>query len=72
MPDTETPARPQGRARIEPPDISEKGGLKDGQPQRSDERLFMQLLAFGECADARAVAGSHGRRGRSRWSSTRT
>jgi chlorite dismutase len=41
---------------MEPPDISEKGGLKDGQPQRSDRRLFMQLLAFGECADARAVA----------------
>jgi hypothetical protein len=56
MPDTETPARPTGRGRIEPPDLSEKGGLKDGQPQRSDERLFMQVLAFGECADARAAA----------------
>jgi chlorite dismutase len=49
-------ARPAGRARIEPPDISERGGLKDGQPQRSDDRLFMQLLAFGECDDPRAVA----------------
>jgi chlorite dismutase len=29
--------------------------LKDGQPQRSDERLFMQLLAFGDCADTGAV-----------------
>jgi chlorite dismutase len=29
--------------------------MKDGQPQRSDERLFMQLLAFGECADAGSV-----------------
>jgi chlorite dismutase len=56
MSETETPARPTGRARIEPPDLSEKGGLKDGQPQRSDHRLFMQLLAFGECADARAAA----------------
>jgi len=46
----------KGRARIEPPDLSEKGGLKDGEPQRSDERLFMQLLAFGGCADAAAVA----------------
>lgn len=45
------------RSRIPPPDLSEKGGLKDGQPQRSDERLFMQLLAFGGCADAAAVAG---------------
>ena len=46
----------KGRARIEPPDLSEKGGLKDGQPQRSDERLFMQLLAFGDCDDSGAVA----------------
>jgi chlorite dismutase len=48
-------ARPTGRARMEPPDISEKGGVRDGRPQRSDERLFVQLLAFGECDDARAV-----------------
>jgi chlorite dismutase len=56
----ETPAeiaRPGGRARIEPPDISEKGGVKDGRPQRSDERLFLQLLAFGNCDDSRAVMG---------------
>jgi chlorite dismutase len=39
-----------------PPDISEKGGLKDGQPQRSDRRLFMQFLAFGGCADAAPLA----------------
>jgi len=45
-----------GRARIQPPDLSEKGGVKDGEPQRSDERLFMQLLAFGGCPDAAAVA----------------
>jgi chlorite dismutase len=46
----------KGRARIEPPDLSEKGGLKDGAPQRSDERLFMQFLAFGGCDDTDAVA----------------
>ena len=40
----------------EPPDISEKGGMKNGQPQRSDERLFIQLLAFGGCADAEPLA----------------
>ena len=40
----------------EPPDISEKGGIRNGQPQRSDERLFMQLLAFGGCPDARPLA----------------
>jgi hypothetical protein len=43
------------RAKLEPPDISEQGGRKGGQPQRSDERLFMQLLAFGDCADTAAV-----------------
>ncbi len=30
--------------------------MRDGQPQRSDQRLFMQLLAFGDCAAAREVA----------------
>ena len=45
-----------GRARIQPPDLSEKGGPKDGLPQRSDDRLFMQLLAFGGCGDAADVA----------------
>ena len=38
------------RARLEPPDISERGGLRGGQPQKSDERLFMQLFAFGGCS----------------------
>jgi hypothetical protein len=47
-----------GGARMESPDLSEKGGLKGGQPQRSDERLFMQLLAFTGCTDA-AAAGAH-------------
>jgi Chlorite dismutase len=46
----------RGRARMEPPDLSEKGGLKGGVPQRSDERLFMQMLAFGGCTDAGAAA----------------
>ena len=45
-----------GRDRLEPPDLSEKGGLKGGVPQRSDERLFMQLMAFGECRDVQAVS----------------
>ena len=43
------------RARLEPPDISEKGGLKGGQQQRSDERLFMQLFAFTNCTDVAGV-----------------
>src|SRR5262245_53255082 len=46
---------PKGRARLEAPDLSEKGGLRNGQQQRSNERLFMQFLAFGECRDTAAV-----------------
>jgi chlorite dismutase len=50
------PEMQKGRSRIEPPDLSEKGGAKDGQPQRSDDRLFMQLLAFGGCSDPASVS----------------
>ena len=39
----------------EPPDIAEKGGMRDGQQQRTDRRLFMQFLAFGGCPDARPL-----------------
>ena len=39
----------------EPPDIAERGGMKNGQPQRSDERLFVQLLAYGGCRDSGAL-----------------
>jgi hypothetical protein len=41
----------EARRGPEPPDISERGGTKDGQPQRSDRRLFMQFLAFGGCTE---------------------
>ena len=47
----------------EPPDLSEKGGVKNGQPQRSDERLFMQFLAFGGCPDPRPIVEALGRAG---------
>src|SRR5688500_5359158 len=47
----------------EPPDISERGGTRNGQPQRSDERLFMQLLAFGGCADTRPLVEALARAG---------
>ena len=40
----------------EPPDLAERGGMKNGQPQRSDERLFMQLLVYGGCRDSGAVS----------------
>jgi chlorite dismutase len=32
--------------------------MKNGQPQRSDERLFMQFLAFGGCADTTPLAAA--------------
>ncbi len=44
-----------GPPRTEIPDVSEKGGLKNGQPQKSDQRLFMQLLAFTGCTNGRAL-----------------
>jgi len=40
----------------EPPDISEKGGIKNGEVQKSDRRLFMQFLAFGGCENSRSLA----------------
>jgi chlorite dismutase len=42
----------------EPPDLAEKGGNKNGVPQRSNDRLFMQLLAFGDCHDAKPLAAA--------------
>jgi len=51
------------QASIEPPDLSEKGGMRNGEPQRSDDRLFMQLLAFGGCPDVSAVASHLDRAG---------
>ena len=39
----------------EPPDVFEKGGMKDGQPQRLNQRLFMQFLAFGGAPDSAAL-----------------
>ena len=37
-------------------DLSEKGGPRGGQPQALDRRLFMQLLAFGDCRDTADLA----------------
>lgn len=36
-------------------DVSEKGGVRGGEPQRLDRRLFMQLVAFGGCDDEGAL-----------------
>jgi chlorite dismutase len=53
---TETAERP--RRGPEPPDLSEKGGIKNGQPQKSDDRLFMQLMAFTGCRDTAPLAAA--------------
>jgi hypothetical protein len=44
------------RGGIEPPDLDEKGGLRNGAPQRSGTRLYMQLLAYGDSRPAQEVA----------------
>lgn len=49
------PQRPADPADSPALDLREKGGPKDGQPQFSDKRLFMQLTAFGGCRDARPL-----------------
>ncbi len=36
-------------------DLSEKGRSKDGQTISLDQRLFMQLLAFGDCRDVQPL-----------------
>lgn len=46
-------ARPQ--MEIELPDMKEYGAIKDGQKQNSDKRLFIQLLVFTECLDAKKL-----------------
>lgn len=40
-----------GRPQVPAPDISEKGATVDGEQQASEQRLFMQFLAFGDCPD---------------------
>ena len=39
----------------EKPEISEKGSPRDGRPQSCDRRLFMQLLAFGDCVQTKPL-----------------
>ena len=39
-------------------DLRERGGAKDGVPQFSDRRLFMQLTAFSGCRDAQTLLGA--------------
>ena len=44
-----------GPPRPEIPDLSEKGAAKGGEPQKLNERLFMQLLAFTGCDNSNAL-----------------
>ena len=37
--------------------------MKDGAPQRLDQRLFMQFLAFGGCSDSRSIGDAMTRAG---------
>ena len=53
---TATTPQPHARRGPEPPDIEEKGGMKEGKPQKLNQRLFMQFLAFGGCINTHAVA----------------
>ena len=52
-------AEPNERRRgPEPPDLAERGGNRNGEPQRLNDRLFMQLLAFGGCRDAKPLTAA--------------
>jgi hypothetical protein len=39
-------------------ELRERGGAKNGVPQFSDRRLFVQLTAFSGCRDARGLLGA--------------
>jgi len=41
---------------IEKLDLSEKGKNEDGQPISLDNRLFMQLLAYGDCTSTESLS----------------
>ena len=43
---------------MEPLDLREKGGVRAGEQQTSDRRLFMQLLAWGNADDSHNLAGA--------------
>ncbi len=51
------PAQPSG-PQVEAPELRERGAAKDGQPQLSDRRLFVQFQAFGGCGDAKPLAAA--------------
>lgn len=46
----------QRPAPVPAPEVRERGGVRDGAPQFSDRRLFMQLLVFSGAGDTAALA----------------
>lgn len=60
-----TPGRPASPAASDAPtlDLRERGGVKEGQPQLSDRRLFMALHAWTGCRDAKPLADALARSG---------
>jgi chlorite dismutase len=56
MTTTHQPSQPHSAAPSEPLDLSEKGGPKNGQPQKLDRRLFMQLSVFTGCSHPEVLA----------------
>lgn len=44
-------------------DLEERGRPRNGEPQRLDRRLFVQLLAFGGCTDPRPLREALERQG---------
>lgn len=45
-------------AEAQPLDLRETGGAKDGVPQKTNRRLFMQLTAFSGCRDTHKLSGA--------------
>jgi chlorite dismutase len=56
------PHQPAAHSPSETPalDLREKGGPKDGQPQFSNRRLFVQLTAFTGCRDSHKLSDGLG------------
>jgi hypothetical protein len=67
MADVAQQAPPASQAPPAPPapgvDLEEKGRARNGEPQRMDRRLFVQLLVFNGCRDSRPLRDALSRRG---------
>lgn len=61
QPPSHAPAQPAAEAPAL--DLRERGGVKDGQPQLSDRRLFVSLNAWTGCRDPKPLADALARCG---------